>query len=290
MEEQIKDYIKDPPHIYITKITLDRLKDEPNSGDCLALYAWYCYTAVWQKTNIVWANVSYMAKLIKWNISKVRRVRKQLLELKLIEDVQVKDKKGIFGKRYVRVLYLYFPVLPKIHSTGNDTAKSLSINSKVLKINNVKRIHETSKSSRSEVSKKLIKKESDFYLSYGKKIQAILNLKSKHSSATPTAWSKEILFVIHDMHVGKDRFKEVMKWFWMARKDKRSYPYCPQIFKVKELSEKFRQIENQFEQHLDINKKSKNSADNITATTKYIGRNKKGEKLEETIFNGYEDE
>ena len=288
MKEQIKDYIKDPPHIYITKTTLDRLKDEPNSGDCLALYAWYCYTAVWQKTNIVWANVSYMVKITKWSIGKVRKIRGQLLKLKLIEDIQKRDEDGNFSKRYVRVLY--FMVLRENGSTGNDTTKYLDINTKVLKINNVKRIHETSKSSRSKASEKLIKKESNFYLSYGKKIQAILKLKSKHSSATPTAWSKEILFVIHDMNVGKDRFKEVMKWFWMARKDKRSYPYCPQIFKVKELSEKFRQIENQFEQHLDINKKSKNSADNITSTTKYVGRNKKGEKLTETTFDGYEDE
>jgi len=288
MKEQIKDYIKDPPHVYITKTTLDRLKDEPNSGDCLALYAWYCYTAVWQKTNIVWANVSYMVKITKWSIGKVRKIRGQLLKLKLIEDIQKRDEDGNFSKRYVRVLY--FMVLRENGSTGNDTTKYLDINTKVLKINNVKRIHETSKSSRSKASEKLIKKESNFYLSYGKKIQAILKLKSKHSSATPTAWSKEILFVIHDMQVGKSRFKEVMKWFWMARKDKRSYPYCPQIFKVKELSEKFRQIENQFEQHLDINKKSKNLADNITSTTKYVGRNKKGEKLTETTFDGYEDE
>jgi len=289
MKEQIKDYIKDPPHVYITKTTLDRLKDEPNSGDCLALYAWYCYTAVWQKTNIIWANVSYMVKLTKWNISKVRRVRSQLLELKLIEDIQKhKTEDGTFHKRFVRVLY--FTVLRENHSTGNRSGICLDINNKMLKINSVKRIHEPAKTPAHSVKNKLIKKEKDFYLDYGKKIQAILNLRSKYSVTTPTAWSKEIQFVIHDMNVGKDRFKEVMKWFWMARKDKRSYPYCPQIFKVKELSEKFRQIENQFEQHLDINKKNKNSADNIIATTKYIGRNKKGEKLEETIFDGYEDE
>ena len=160
------DYKKHPPVINITKTTMDRLKEEPDSGDLLSLYVWYCYVASWQETNNVWASVEYMTKLTKWSQNKVRRLRKRLTTLELIEDVQNREKNGDFGKRYVRVLY--FGVLSPSRSTPKGGTKCLTINKEVLNINNYR---ENALHSRSGRLNTLLGEDNSFAMKYGIKIQ-----------------------------------------------------------------------------------------------------------------------
>jgi hypothetical protein len=235
-DKALKDYKKEPPVISITKATMDRFKDEENSGDLLALYGWYCFTAAWQESTTVWANVPYMVQLTKWSPAKVRKIRRQLIEMGLIKDVQIRKKGGNFGKRYVAVHY--FTVLRKTRSTVDSHAKCLTSNREVLNKHNYReaavRPRKTDKAS-------LVGRDNSFCTRYGQKMQVKLELRSKYKPVAAATWAKEIHFILFDMRVPKDHFKKVMKWYFSKG---RNGQFCPKIFKVKHLVEKFRAIED----------------------------------------------
>jgi hypothetical protein len=79
--------------IFLSKQTMDTiLKHKSGRGaEMFALLGFYHYTALWQKTNQPKASVEYVAKGLNWKCHKVRRIRRSLLELKLIEDVRAID-------------------------------------------------------------------------------------------------------------------------------------------------------------------------------------------------------
>jgi hypothetical protein len=86
--------------IVISKITSDIfLNNDPKKGivqehpaDLMALYWFYYYTAKWQKTDKAKATTSYAAKGLKWSEDRVRRTKKILIQLGLIEDITSRDK------------------------------------------------------------------------------------------------------------------------------------------------------------------------------------------------------
>lgn len=78
--------------IILTKPTIDRLLKEDNCAELIALYTFYYYTAKWQKTNQPRCTTAYTAKALHWKEDKVRRHKKKLVELGLIEDVTQRDK------------------------------------------------------------------------------------------------------------------------------------------------------------------------------------------------------
>jgi hypothetical protein len=84
-------------------------------------------------------------------------------------------------------------------------------------------------------------KDESFCTRYGQKLAVKLPIRSRHRAVTSTTWAKEIYFILHDMRVDKDHFKEVMKWY-LTKGQK--LKYVPRIFKVRELVEKFRAIED----------------------------------------------
>lgn len=106
IDGELRDYKKDPPVLNITQATLDRLLKEDKPDQLFALYLFYCYTSIWQATLQIYATTSYTAKALGWSIQKVQRVKRRLLELGLIEDVQGrKESGGKFSKQYIRIYY-----------------------------------------------------------------------------------------------------------------------------------------------------------------------------------------
>ncbi len=114
--------------IVIPKTIIDLLLKEDEPLGLIALYNFYYYTAVWQQTSQPYATVSYVARGLKIGIDRVRRLRRVLLKLGMIEDIQDRNAKGDFLPRYVRVNYL--PVLLESRSTQNQGVKCLIANNK----------------------------------------------------------------------------------------------------------------------------------------------------------------
>ena len=94
--------------IILTKPTIDRFLKEKNCAELMALYTFYYYTAKWQRTNQPRCTTSYVAKALHWKEDKVRKVKKQLADMGLVEDVQDRDKNTnkIIG-HYVSVKFIF---------------------------------------------------------------------------------------------------------------------------------------------------------------------------------------
>lgn len=74
--------------IILTKQTLDIFLKQENPDELIALYTFYYYTAKWQATNQPKCTTDYTAGALNWNRNKVCRVKKQLINFGLIEDLR----------------------------------------------------------------------------------------------------------------------------------------------------------------------------------------------------------
>ncbi len=93
--------------VILTKQTLDIFLKETNPAELIALYIFYYYTAKWQKTNQVKCTSSYVAKGLHWSESKVRKVKKQLIEFGLIQDVKTRDEQNKITGHYIKMNYIF---------------------------------------------------------------------------------------------------------------------------------------------------------------------------------------
>lgn len=98
--------------IVFTKANTDRLLKLPANvrSNVMALYYFYRYVAVWQKTNCIWCTNRFVSEGLGWSEDKVGYVRKTLIGTGLIEVVEQKRSKkknsyGQFGKSFVKVKY-----------------------------------------------------------------------------------------------------------------------------------------------------------------------------------------
>ena len=114
-DKKFEGYQTAPEHNFIenslvilTKYTLDVFLQQKNPSELISLYTFYYYTAKWQQTNQPKCTTSYAAKGLHWNRSKVAKVKKQLLEFGLIEDVRLVDPKTkIVRGYYIKMNYIF---------------------------------------------------------------------------------------------------------------------------------------------------------------------------------------
>lgn len=93
----------------LTVETFMRIKSQKKWDELLALYCFYLDCCRYQKTQQVWATNEFAAKGIGWNLSKLKRVRRRLREMGLIEPVVYK-RDGKVEHHFVRVRYAQSPV------------------------------------------------------------------------------------------------------------------------------------------------------------------------------------
>jgi len=91
----------------ITKITFDRLMKMENCDACIALYAFFCYTARWQNTDQAKCTVGYASRALGWSQSKTQRAKAQLVEAGLVENIKrVEQATGKVVGWFVRVRHV----------------------------------------------------------------------------------------------------------------------------------------------------------------------------------------
>jgi hypothetical protein len=94
--------------VILTKATLDHFLHEKNPADLIALYTFYYYTAKWQKTNQPKATTNYAMKGLHWGEKRLMKVKKQLINFGLIEDIKTRDiKTGEITGWYIKVNYIF---------------------------------------------------------------------------------------------------------------------------------------------------------------------------------------
>lgn len=149
--KEIKSSIKyaayDEP-IILSKSLIDILLKEENPSALLALYAFYYYTAKWQKTNQPKATVTYVANGLKWGVDKVRLYKNILNKLGLISDICTRNINGQIAAHYIHVNFIWghekvsdFTTLGKIPSLVKTEANALSANIPIFSMENLSKAH-----------------------------------------------------------------------------------------------------------------------------------------------------
>lgn len=106
--------------VILTKETIDRFLSSDNPADIMALYTFYYYSAKWQETNQPKCTTSYAASGLKWSEAKVRKTKKQLVDMGLIEDIQIKGDDGRITGHYIKLNYVVKQsTLTKNHTVEN---------------------------------------------------------------------------------------------------------------------------------------------------------------------------
>lgn len=94
----------------ITRETIQRIlavkSKGSDSGDMLALWMFYAYTARWQNVNQPRATTGYTASGLGWSESRVRRAKHALKLLGLIEDISCREENNRITGWYVKVFHL----------------------------------------------------------------------------------------------------------------------------------------------------------------------------------------
>lgn len=122
--------------VAITRETIQRILKNPtgDTGDMLALWMFYAYTARWQHTNRPKSVTEYTAKGLGWSVARVRRAKSELAKLGLIADSKTTDGNGRITGWYVEVFYLALAQnvhphdFPQGGNTGDKYSRSGSLN------------------------------------------------------------------------------------------------------------------------------------------------------------------
>ncbi len=110
--DQYRDELKEVVSVWVDKTifttveTYERLLNAKYPSDAIALYNHLLFTARFQKTNSVWANNNYIGKGLGWGRDRVKRAKKDLKDLKLIEYKQEIRKDHKFGKVFIVIKYI----------------------------------------------------------------------------------------------------------------------------------------------------------------------------------------
>ncbi len=137
METNTQHNLVEDNILIISKQTMDLLLKQVDPGRCIALYTFYYYTAKWQKTNQIKASVEYVSRGLHWDKDTVRKFKKILIGLNLVEDARRINPvtKKVTGW-YIKMNYIWKakshpPELPgggKSQRVGNSPTNALSAN------------------------------------------------------------------------------------------------------------------------------------------------------------------
>lgn len=139
--------------IILTKQTCDLLLSQEKGSDLIALYVFYYYTAKWQGTNQPRCTTSYASDGLGWNVQRLRKAKKQLIELGLISDVKTVDESNKITGHYIKMNYIFKKETENNHrvenSTGgkNDGVENQTPNA--LSVNNINALSDSSKNASS---------------------------------------------------------------------------------------------------------------------------------------------
>ena len=146
--------------IIFTKQTYDAFLKSDNPAELIALYSFYYYTAKWQKTNQPKCTTGYAANGLKWSESKIRKFKKELIDLGLIEDVAVRDEHNKIAGHYIKLNYiLKQSTLEESHTIENpqcgnsDSVEEMGTNA--LSANNINALSANNINDDTEKSKKV---------------------------------------------------------------------------------------------------------------------------------------
>lgn len=215
--------------IVMSKATCDKLLKQKEAMNLIGLYVFYYYTAIWQKTNQPKCTISFAAKGLGVSEERIRRYKKALIGLGLIEDETIK-KNGKIVKHHIRVNYYSnensqctgFPDSGKCQTVVNHKVNAYRPNSK------------TAVTSTASSFGKTTKNKSYATICATQLAEAVLlHLKVNYKDSIPS-WAKEFHKLENNMGVDRLRINNTLTWFCDSLAKKRiSHAFSGYHFRMK---------------------------------------------------------
>ena len=199
--------------VVIPKATYDVILKEDEPAGLLALYNFYYYTAVWQKTNQPKATTSYVAKGLKITEVRVRRYKKGLIKVGLIEDVRIRNKDNTRIKHhFIKVKYYTsgFQQGSKRNRVEKKEPNTYSYSS----LNSYRDNTVAAKGNNGLISSKNdnISKSFDYRMS-SKLYESLAKKRKIMRKVNLVAWSKQFAKFRIDNNLNKVEFKQTLIWY-----------------------------------------------------------------------------
>lgn len=246
----MEEYIEFRP-VVIPKATYDLILKQDSPAGPLALYNFYYYTAVWQKTDKPRTTTEYTAKGLKVSVDKIRKWKKVLLDIGLIEEHQ-ETKGNCFGKSYVKIKYYASQTSLDSRKISRSPGFTECVNPRSARNpetnaysnNNNKNAYSNNSCLRRRLQKKprqqFIDLDNPFDIKSAKKMKQIIDSNGKMSKPIKLeTWINQIRDLRLKKEIEKIRIKNVIMWYIDHINDK----YTPQIYKATDFRDNFKRIE-----------------------------------------------
>lgn len=245
--------------VILSKVTSDILLKQEKPSDVLALYLFYYITSKWQDQKNAYCTTSYTAKGLKWSEKRVRKIKRVLIELGLIEDLVKRDSSGKVVRHFIKVNFKWVKESGESHPVrkrggGFDQGVvNLQTNTTLLldeiQPNSYKKNIVEKKFSTDSATKRIINgnssvkdKDSNKYIKLANKLSKIIQTKKNilHSQTQIKSWANEFrkLHTINKVKVSRQ--KKILKWY----KNEPESKYLPVVESGKSFREKFIKLES----------------------------------------------
>lgn len=254
------DVLNEP--LILSKPLMDILLKESQYANLVALYSFYYYTAKWQSTTIIKATTTYVSVGMNWTIQKVRRTKDRLKELKLIEDVVIRDNQNKVSGHFVKVHLVWSHPTEKPPGGTNHPVEKSTPNAYIY--NNINALIKDNKIPHDKCAASDIKEKNVPFLPLAKYLSRCIqfNKNITHTTKQLATWTNDIRLLIQDHKIPYERVEAALQWY---RKNIGGQ-YIPVIESGRSLREKFFKLEAAMDRD-----KAYHNTSNSKPKTKIIG-------------------
>lgn len=233
--------------VIIPKATYDLLLKQNEPLGLIALYNFYYYTAVWQKTNQPKAVTSYAAKGLKISSERIRRYKKTLIKLGLIKNKVTKNDKGRIIGHYIKVKYYAFHPTGKPEGGKNQRVVNQKGNTYSNNRRNAYSNNTVIDKSNDGVRKSFIPKTTSksFDAKCSSRLESVLRKKRRiYRKVNKANWAKTFKKFRTENNLKKKEIKEVLSWYIKHFGEQ----YVPKAYSAEKFCEKFADVQYAMEQ------------------------------------------
>lgn len=252
-------YVREEEPMSMSVILFDQFLKHENASDLIGLYLFYYRTAKYQKTNQPWVTTSFVAKGLQWTIEKVQKIKKQLLEMDLIEEISERTD-GKFTKHFILVKFIWkasggkstqrFESVTGLNQSlvkmGTNALSDIKGNalSDIKEKNTLCRVENEEKIYPNKNSKEYRSKK---YTSTANWLSEIINSKKtiKHTPPQLKSWANEIRRLVEENEVTPERIYSALEFYEKHIGEE----YIPVIESGISLREKFSKLEAAMERN-----------------------------------------
>jgi len=206
--------------IILPKATMDHLLRLEKPSMPIALYMFYYYTAIWQKTNQPKCTTDYSAKGLKTSVVTIRKAKKQLMKIGLIEDVVEKQDTKITG-HYIHVMF--YEGESHTYENPEDGKSKKATPTKTQRVEKIEgNAYSTNKRNAYSTHRRptltgverQISTSNSFYMKCAQYLHKHLAQKNKiMRRPLITKWSKTFWEFITKNNIEHQEFKRILRWY-----------------------------------------------------------------------------